>query len=443
MLDKAKSFYDKLPKRCLAFLRNVPDQFLFGPRYRLERLAASCDKKLVPSRLYKALIYAREHTEYGKDVIPNDFCPEEAPELLRELPCISSEDLSKNLLHHVSDVFGATNSYRTTTGGTGRSPTSIVLANESYAVEWAHMHTMWSYIGYDRRRHLKLTLRGKRSGRDSLVAYNPLYNELVVNTFKLSYESFPRLWDEAFNQPVRYVHSYPSLLKEFMEYCVYFDKRPKLSGIMLASEGCTVEDKAAFRQFFDCPVLSWYGQSEKVALAYDLAGTNEFRLFTTYGYAHILDPDPHGFGEITATTFSNPALPLFNYRTGDSGRLEVRDDGFYLCDVSGRWGKDFVWMDRTKRIPTASINLHSDIQNEILFYQLIQSAYGRLHIKVLPKKTSRLKSWEILQIVQHEIADKLNDFSVTAEIAPDETHIIKSPRGKMIMLVQNLRPLQT
>lgn len=439
MLDKAKRLYDKLPKEYLTFLRYVPDLLLFGPHYSEEKVAVSCDKALVSSQLYKALTYARKHTAFGRDVIPKVFSPNEALDVLQELPCISSDDLSLNLSYYVSDVFSARNSYLTTTGGTGRNPTSIRLANESFTAEWAHMYTMWAQIGYNRHHHLKLTLRGKQLRPDSLVIHNPLYNELVVDTFKLGYDNFPRLWVEAFSQPVAYVHGYPSLLKEFMEYCIYFDKRPQLKGIMLGSEGASVNEKAALQRFFECPVISWYGQSEKVALAYDLVGTNEFKLFTSYGYAYIRDPDPGGLGEITATTFVNPALPLFNYRTGDSGRLKEKSDGIYLCDISGRWGKDFVWRDPGKRISTASINLHSDIQHEILFYQLYQTACGHLHIKILCKKTSRLKPEDILRRVQCEIADKLKDFSVTAEIAPDETHIIKSARGKMIMLVQELK----
>ena len=270
------------------------------------------------------------------------------------------------------------------------------------------------------------------------MAYNPVYNELVADTFKFSYENFPRFWKEAFSKPVAYIHGYPSLVKEFMEYCNYFHKRPYLKGIMLASEGASVEDKEALREFFQCPVVSWYGQSEKVALAYDLAGTNEFKLFTSYGYAYVRNPDAEGLGEILGTTFINKALPLFNYRTGDYSRQKEKDDGLYLCDIHGRWGKDFIWRDPSKRVPTAAINLHSDIQHEILFYQLHQSAYGQLHIRILCKKTSRLTPAEIQDKVRREIADKLKDFSVTAEVVHDEGQIVKSVRGKMIMLVQEL-----
>lgn len=438
MLHKVKNLYDTLPKNHLTFLRHIPDRVLFGRTYSIQKSAVSYNKTVVGAQLHALLTYARKHTAYGRDVIPQGFSPLESMAVLRELPSITSADLSRNLSYYVSDAYSSWNSYLTTTGGTGRNPTSIRLSNESYAAEWAHMHTIWAHIGYDRRSHLKLTLRGKQLKPDMLVTYNPLYNELVADTFKFSYENFPRFWKETFSRPVAYIHGYPSLVKEFMEYCRYFHKHPHLKGIMLASEGASVEDKEALRGFFQCPVVSWYGQSEKVALAYDLAGTNEFKLFTSYGYAYVRDPDTEGLGEILGTTFINKALPLFNYRTGDYGRQKEKDDGLYLCDIRGRWGKDFVWRDPSKRIPTSAINLHSDIQHEILFYQLHQSTYGQLHIRILCKKTSRLTPVEIQDKVRREIADKLKDFSVTAEVVHDEGQIVKSVRGKMIMLLQEL-----
>jgi phenylacetate-CoA ligase len=438
MLDKAKILYERLPEESLLFLRWLPDSLLFGPHYSREKAAVSCDKATVSLRLYEMLSYAREHTPYGRDVIPKGFSGGEAEDVLRSLPCISSSDLAGNFAYYTSDDYSARNSYITTTGGTGRDPTPIRLANESYASEWAHVHKMWEYIGYSRRHHLKLTLRGKQLKSDRLVQYNPLHNELVVDTFRLCYDNFLPFWQEAFSRPVDFIHGYPSLVREFMEYCRYFTRRPRLKGIILASENASKQEKSALRRFFECPVISWYGQSEKLVFAYDLEGTNEFKLFTSYGYAHILDQDSRGFGEITATTFVNRALPLFNYRTGDFGRLQEKTDGFYLCELSGRWGKDFVWRDTEKRIPTSAINLHSDIQKEILFYQMHQKDYGRLHIRILCKKTSRLGPGDILDRVRTEIADKLKDFTVTAGIVPDASHIVKSVRGKMIMLVQEL-----
>ena len=140
---------------------------------------------------------------------------------------------------------------------------------------------------------------------------------------------------------------------------------------------------------------------------------------------------PHDSGR------SHKALPLINYRTGDSAEIVEDDKYIYLKGLKGRWGKDFVYLDQNKKIPTASINLHSRIQNEILFYQIVQKEFGRLLIKVLPKSNSTFSASEIQKVLENEMKKNLQDFDVIVKIVRD-SEIQRSVRGKMIMLVQEL-----
>ena len=91
----------------------------------------------------------------------------------------------------------------------------------------------------------------------------------------------------------------------------------------------------------------------------------------------------------------------------------------------------------SSKIPTASINLHSRIQNEILFYQIVQKEFGRLLIKVLPKSNSTFSASEIQKVLENEMKKNLQDFDVIVKIVRD-SEIQRSVRGKMIMLVQEL-----
>jgi len=170
---------------------------------------------------------------------------------------------------------------------------------------------------------------------------------------------------------------------------------------------------------------------KKVALAVDVDANDMFKVFTSYGYPRSVD------GELVATSFVNKALPLINYRTGDSAEIVEDDKYIYLKGLKGRWGKDFVYLDQNKKIPTASINLHSRIQNEILFYQIVQKEFGRLLIKVLPKSNSTFSASEIQKVLENEMKKNLQDFDVIVKIVRD-SEIQRSVRGKMIMLVQEL-----
>lgn len=217
----------------------------------------------------------------------------------------------------------------------------------------------------------------------------------------------------------------------FMHYFQKYSYIPKIKGIFLGSEGATVEEKQRFAEFFDAKVVHWYGQSEKVTLAVDADMDGRFKVYTSYGYPRVVD------GELVATSFVNRALPLINYKTGDSSEIVEDEHSIYLQDLKGRWGKDFVYLNQNKKIPTSSINLHSKIQNEILFYQIVQKEFGKLLIKILPKSNLSISSQEIQKVLENEMKKNLQDFRVEVEIVTDD-EIQRSVRGKMIMLVQEL-----
>jgi phenylacetate-CoA ligase len=430
MLGIIKQFYDALPKKYLKFLRNIPDRLLFGKSYSEWKTKVSFDKTLIDKNLFDTLIYAREHTQYGKDHIPQKFTISEARSVLEALPITTSNDLATNLNYYTSDEFNRLNSYTTTTGGTGRNPTTLLLSNELFGIEWAHVHHIWSHVGYERRRDVKLTLRGKSLNGDSLTEYNPLYNEVIVDVFKINHDNFPQLLDEIKQYDIKYIHGYPSLLKEYMVYFQESHYIPELQGIFLASESVSVEDKRLIADFFKCKIISFYGQSERALIAVDIDSNDMHRVYTSYGYPRVVD------GELIITSFVNRAMPLINYQIGDGAELVEDEKHLYLKNLTGRWGKDFIYLNKDKRISTAAINLHSQLQSEIVYYQIHQKEFGKIEVRVLQKSTSLLSPESMRNSFRDEIQTKLKEFEINVRIV-DENEIIKSHRGKMIMLIQD------
>lgn len=432
MLATMKQIYDVLPKRYLTFLRYIPDRLLFGKSYIQWKPKVSFDKNLIDQNLFDTLNYAREQTGYGKDHIPKKFDISNVRSVLESLPIVSSYDIANNLEYYTSDEFNRFNSYMTTTGGSGRNPTTLLLSNELYGIEWAHVHNIWSLAGYKRQRDTKLTLRGKSLKGDKLAEYSPLYNELVVDTYKINHTNFKQLLEEIKKYNIKYIHGYPSLVKEYISYFEMYNYIPKLNGIFLASEGSSVAEKKAMTDFFACKVISFYGQSERALIAVDIDSNNMHRVYTSYGYPRVID------GELIITSFVNRALPLINYKVGDGAELVEDEHYVYLKNLTGRWGKDFIYLSKDKKIPTTAINLHSQIQNEIVYYQIHQKEFAKIEIRILKKPVSSLSSEQILQIFTHEMKSNLKDFEIKARIV-NEDEIVKSSRGKIILLVQELK----
>jgi len=434
MLHNLKNIYDKLPKDKLKFLKYIPDRILFGKSYLKWKEKVSFDKSIIDKNLYDILSYAKKHTQYGKENIPKKFYIEESRKVLAELPLVSSYDIATNFEYYISDKFNKFNSYKTTTGGSGRNPTTILLSNESFGIEWSHMHNIWNLAGYDRVRDTKLTLRGKALKNNKLLEFNPIYNELIVDTFKVDRDNFKDLIKEIKKYNIKYIHGYPSLLKEYIEYFKYYNFVLNLNGVFLGSEGAAIQDKKQISEFFKCKVVHWYGQTEKVTLAVDEKMDGNFKIYTSYGYPRIID------GEIVATTFVNKAMPFINFKTGDGGEIFEDENYIYIKDIQSRRGKDFVYLNKDKKISTTAINLHSDIQNEILYYQIHQQDFGKVEIWLVKKETTKLKNEVLKQRFYNEIKEKLKDFELKIKIV-NEKDLIRSHRGKFIFLVQELRDI--
>jgi phenylacetate-CoA ligase len=432
VLANLKAIYEKLPKENLKFLRHIPEKLLFGNSYKFCQSKISIHTQIIEQNLSDVFNYSRNNTSWGKENIPSKIYIDEVKDILSELPLVSSADLSGNLEHFASKEFLNNKSYLTTTGGTGRNPTSILLSNESFGMEWAHIHHIWSYAGYRKKTDLKLTLRGKSIKGNKLIEYNPIYNELVVDTFKVNFSNVSLLIAQLKKHPITYIHAYPSLLKEFIDYFNHFNYRPNIKGIFLGSEGASEQSKKEMSDYFNAPVIHWYGQTEKVTLAVDEEANGMYKVYTSYGLPRLVE------GEIVATSFVNRALPLINYRTGDTAEIVTDETHMYLKDVKGRWGKDFVFYNKQKKIPTSSINLHSEIQSEILFYQIVQKEYGKLLIRILPKSTSKYSNENLKNILYADLESKLNNFELSICIV-NESQIQRSERRKMMMLVQDIK----
>ena len=435
LLQKIKNLYRTLPPWVTAPVKCIPDGLLFGKSFR--RCVPRIDLGYLSENIKRTLDYAREHTIWGHEHIPSVIEVTDALKIISDLPCVDTAEVAAEPQKFISDEANDFNSYTTTTGGSGRNPTTIRLDNASYGIEWAHMLKIWSLGGYVRRKDVTLTFRGYHLQPGELVRRDPIYNELSVDPFQLNDTNFLSLMRRIAACHVTCLHGYPSLIAMFMTRLKANGLRFPVREIMLGSEGVSVELKRELSDFFGAKVISWYGLSEKVVLAYDEDADGRFVNFTSYGYPRIVDADANGIGEIVGTTFVNKAMPLINYRTGDYGQI-VEDSGRLIIEeLQGRTGKDFVYKSRDCKFTMTAVNLHGPVQQKIVFYQIVQNEYGKILVKVLPKPG--FSGDEIYNEMMAELAERLKGFDIVCRIVHDDTEFERSTRGKLIMLVQNLK----
>ncbi len=435
MLQIIKKIYRSLPAWVTAPVRYIPDGLLFGRSFR--RCVPRIDTACLGENIKRTLDYTRDHTAWGRETIPEKILAEEAEGVLSELPAIGSEDLNADGGRFVSDEATQINSYWSTTGMT-KVPTSVCLANSAYGLEWAHMLYIWSLGGYCRRRDCKLTFRGNRFSDGELVRRDPIYNEVSVDSFQVTDKTFGCFLDRIKKERISCIHGYPTLIKMFMDRLVTAGESFPVREIMLASEGASVELKRELADFFGARVMSWYGLTEKVVLAYDEFADGRFVNFSSYGYPRIINPDANGIGEIVGTTFVNFAMPLVNYRTGDCGRIVREGDRIFIEKLDGRSNKDFIYETLERKYSLTAIDVPGEVYRKMLFFQVVQNQYAEIEVVLLLRNEWRDEGSRLLEMMRQSMEKDLPRFKIHAHLAENANELDRSVRGKFRKLVQNI-----
>ncbi len=435
MLLQLKKLYRSLPPQLTAPLKYVPDGVLFGGGFRT--CVPRTDLCCLGSNLKTALDYARDHTVWGRENIPNHITVEDAEKVVADLPIVGSQDISAAPDKFVSNGATDFNSYWTTTGMT-KLPTHVKLSNSAYGVEWKHMLRIWKLGGYDRHKDLKLTFRGYKFKPGEFVRFDPIYNELSVDAFQVNNRTFPEFLARIRRLHISCLHGYPTLIKMFKERLENLGERFDVREIMLASEGATVELKKELSDFFHARVMSWYGLTEKVVLAYDENADGRFVNFTSYGYPRVVDQSENGVGEIVGTTFVNPAMPLVNYRTGDYGRIVREEERIVIVDLQGRSAKDFVYESPDVKYSLTAIGAPDEVYRKMLFFQVVQNKYAEIEVLLLIRHEWQHEGNRLLALMKQSYEKNLPNFKLKFRLVDDDSQMEKSGRGKLRKIVQNL-----
>lgn len=123
LLQKVKDVYRALPPWVTAPVKYVPDGLLFGKSFRA--CEPRTDLACLGMNLKAALDYAREHTVWGRENVPNQVVVDDAVEIVKSLPIVTSADVQRDSSIFTSDEANDFNSYQATTGETGRNPTTV------------------------------------------------------------------------------------------------------------------------------------------------------------------------------------------------------------------------------------------------------------------------------------------------------------------------------
>lgn len=278
-----------------------------------------------------------------------------------------------------------------TTGGTSGKPAKFYLPKTRYKREYGFYHKVWGHLDYNE--DLRAVIRNERLTENKIYKINPITKEVIFDGFRNNESYYDEIYKKVIESNIIYFQGYPSSIYNFF---LHIQKTKKdisfVKGVFLSSEIFLDHQRRLLIETLKLPVISVYGHSEKLIMAVDFNGNNQYQVIEDYGYLELLDENGNVIkeegvlGEIVGTTLNNLGMPLLRYKTGDYSSYIQYAEGKprILNGIQGRWQEMKIYnMDGSFVTPTA-LNLHNDLYNYIDGLQYFQKEKGKLEVRIIP-----------------------------------------------------------
>jgi phenylacetate-CoA ligase len=267
---------------------------------------------------------------------------------LRELPLLTKNEVQRAARDMISDQYRGRRLEEVHTGGTTGKPLAVFCDTAALQRNYAFFTRFKESTGVGATariatfagRNLVPVGSGAPYWRHNLAA-----KTLLFSSYHIGAATLPSYVNALAEFAPDLVDSYPSSIEPIARYLVEEDVtsiRP--TAVITSSETLFPAVRELIERAFGCRVFDHYGGAEMVALiAQCKAGT--YHVAPEFGIVEVLDNgrpvNPGERGEIVATGFINPVMPLLRYATGDyavlgSGNCSCGRDGQTIRQIEGR-----------------------------------------------------------------------------------------------------------
>jgi len=403
-------------------------------------------------QLSKLLEHAYKNVPYYRRVFDNrGLKPQDIQDFndLRKLPFLTKEIIRDNL-----DDLKARNyspqrfEYVATSGSTGTPLGFYYERGVTRAREWAFMKLQWDRVGY-RFRDKCVMLRGNvvsSASKGRFWEYTLFGRWLILSSYHTTDENLPVYIQKIRKFKPKYIQAFPSAITILARYMKEhnIEPFPSIKAILCASENLYPGQRELLEDVFQCRVYSWYGQAENVVLAGECEKSTYYHIFPEYGVTELIREDgssvrnENEVGIIVGTGFNNFAMPLIRYKTDDlgtkiCGKCSCNREYCLLTGIEGKWVQEFIITQNDRPISITSLNMHSDVYDNVRQFQFYQEKKEEVVFNVVKKESYTDRDTEY---IRRELLKKLgDDINLVIRFVD---HIPRTQSGKYKFLIQKL-----
>lgn len=462
MKDKLKQIYSFLPgiikSRVDEMWYRLPVQLKYGTAYidmlNLLKESETWSKEKIydwqTATVKKLLLHAYNTTKFYKCSFDNaGFDPNTFSYLdeMEKIPVIDKKIVQENLNDMLSDSFSKGMRQKMTTGGTtGNQMTFYAQKGFTIPREIAFFDYLWGKAGYLAGKSEKVILRNNVIANECLWEYDNKSHAWIIDPYHLTEENCEKIIIFLNKIKIPFFHVYPSSILALADYMNKNNHRleyvPK--AIFASSENLYKGQREIIENTFGCKLLLHYGHSEMCCVAPWCLKENHYHLNEVYGFTELLDENNDvinvlgKIGEITATGFNNYAMPLIRYKTADYASYSSENhscgySGRIIENIEGRWLQEMLVTSQGNKISMTAINFHSDVFDNVKFYQFYQDKPGFVTMKIVKEKSYGAKDE---YAIKEAMQEKLGKYLALAVEYVDE--IEKAPNGKFRYIISKL-----
>lgn len=394
-----------------------------------------------------ALLLAKDFPLYPElSAYPVSTLLNEPFDVLASLPILTKSRLLQFQESRSSSPRGAIVGY---TSGTTGTPLRLFKDRKSVAFQWAIWYRHRRRFGVSRG-DLSVNFTGKpvvptKQSGPPFWRFNAAFNQYLVSMQHINAGNILSIVGFLNSIEPSFYSGYPSIISEVSRLAIEAGSslsaksRPRV--VFTGAENIYEYQKNYIQSFTQAVLADQYGLAEGCC---NLSQCEYGNYHEDFEFGHI-ELAPHSIqadgcvtGEIIATSFHNPAMPLLRYSTGD---IATRSGSNYRCPC-GR--QSSVFMNLEGRIddyivtPDARRIMRFDYifkdTTEILEAQVLQLAHDSVKILAVPADPSLISSFELkcLRNFRRYISDQM---SVSFEYVDA---IPRTASGKFKAVVSNL-----
>lgn len=229
---------------------------------------------------------------------------------------------------------------------------------------------------------------------DAFHKYSAVDNRHYFSAYHLGQHNLSFYLDKLKKIKAKFIFGYPSSLEILSDLLLESGELLNCQSAITGSEMLSNNARVKIEKALNTKVYDWYGLAEP-AVTIGQCEQGSYHVFSEYGILELLDSDNNPVttdgqvGRIVGTNFTNRALPLIRYDTGDLGTYTSkscscgRGTPVIVSSIEGR--KDDLLIGSSGQfLPSVNFySLFAKLGSEITRFQLVQNDKSKFNLKLI------------------------------------------------------------